>query len=167
LGSNPFEHIRFKPYAEPGVKILDNYYSESDLQPLLKVDSSGLDVTRPGLYLVYYRVTDPSGNTSARVQRLVTVRQFTSVQNQEGQDLPYQIYPNPAKDKVNIIPRADEHIVKIKILNVLGEEVYMLNNITKQNELSISLNENFTKGVYILFMQNDKEEWMSAKFVVE
>lgn len=73
-----------------GVKDLETYVGDTvayragitvtddrDTQPILEVDSSGVDLTTPGVYTVTYRATDGAGNTQTATAK-VTVRKKTS-----------------------------------------------------------------------------------------
>lgn len=55
-----------------GVTVTDDY----DAKPVLSVDSSGVDLSAPGVYTVTYRATDSAGNTQT-VTAKITVRKKT------------------------------------------------------------------------------------------
>jgi hypothetical protein len=61
------------------------------------------------------------------------------------------VYPNPAKNRVNILSNQDYYNAHILILNILGEAVYSSKGIDlqKENVFSIELN-NFSAGTYFI-----------------
>ena len=63
-------------YVDEGVTASDA--EDGDLIGSVVIDSSGVDLSRPGTYTVRYNVTDSSGNTADEVTRLVRVRDSTA-----------------------------------------------------------------------------------------
>jgi hypothetical protein len=64
------------------------------------------------------------------------------------------LYPNPASDIVNLNVSSGISIEKIRVLNLAGQEVYVLKNANSPT-LSIDLNP-LVIGVYIVEIQSDK-----------
>ncbi|MES2561086.1 MAG: immunoglobulin-like domain-containing protein, partial [Bacteroidota bacterium] len=163
LGNNPFEHIRFTPYVEPGVKIKDNYYADSTLQTLLVVDQTKLDVNIPGLYFVNYTVTDPSGNKSRKVQRLVTVIEVTGI-SELSSNSNLSIYPNPSKGLFTIANKTNTSIVSVQVMDAVGKAVYT--KATQSNEVTVDLTL-MNKGLYFVIIKDSTGKEYSSKIVVE
>lgn len=62
----------------------------------------------------------------------------------------FQIYPNPASDKITLIFNENEiSNRKIEIVNSLGQTVYNTNAILKNGTMIISI-ENYPKGLYFI-----------------
>ena len=59
-------------WKDPGVNISDVYYTQAQLEPLVK-QTNNIDTTLLGNYTVTYRLTDPSGNKAVPVTRIVKV----------------------------------------------------------------------------------------------
>ena len=75
------------------------------------------------------------------------------ISEQELNDL-ITLYPNPASDIVILNVSSDISIEKIRVLNLAGQEVYVLKN-TVSPTLSIDINS-IKSGVYIIELQTDK-----------
>ena len=70
-----------------------------------------------------------------------------------------QIYPNPAKNIINI--KYNSEIEKISIFDYLGKEI--LTQIQNNNEINV---ENLSKGIYTIEIQLENEK-VSKKFIKE
>ncbi len=78
---------------------------------------------------------------------------ITSV-DEAKQELPISIYPNPAKDIVNVVfPSLENN--EISVYNVLGEVVYQ-NNRSTSNQVSINLS-NQPNGVYFIKVKSGNQ----------
>lgn len=78
-----------------------------------------------------------------------------------------EIYPNPVKNKLNILSKQDYNNVEISIINILGETVYFAKNVhlQKNSALPVELN-NYSTGIYIVQIKQ-KDLIYSGKIVVE
>jgi hypothetical protein len=76
LGVNPLvTHHRFTAYVDPGVKLVDNYYSDAALRGFV-VNTAFIRTDmwmNRDMYFVPYDLTDPSGNKAQTTERLVEV----------------------------------------------------------------------------------------------
>ena len=71
VGANPQTIEAGSPYVELGATALDNY--DGDLTGAIVIDSSAVDTSTLGSYVVTYDVTDSSGNPAVQVTRTVDV----------------------------------------------------------------------------------------------
>lgn len=76
LGANPATLECGDTYESPGVYAWD--FCEGVVSDLVNIDTSQLDTQLEGTYIVYYSVTDTSGNTSPTLQRTVDVVDTTN-----------------------------------------------------------------------------------------
>ncbi len=162
LGKNPLRHNRFTPYEDPGVKLVDNYYSDAALRGLLVTDLSGLNIDIPGLYFVTYSVTDPSGNVSRGAQRLVEVVEFTGL----GDDLSktsISIFPNPGNGLFTVT--SESAINSVKVMDILGKVVYDQQSMSKtKTELDLT---RFEKGIYFIRLETEDGRSGVQKVIIQ
>lgn len=71
LGPNPLILQVGDTYVEPGATVTDN--TDEDLSGALVIDSSAVDTSTLGTYIVTYDVSDSSGNAATQVTRTVEV----------------------------------------------------------------------------------------------
>jgi PKD repeat protein len=161
LGVNPLTHHRFTAYVDPGVKLVDNYYSDATLRGLLVTDLSGLNVDEPGLYFVRYYLTDPSGNKAQTTERLVEVVEFTGI-NELETATNLNVYPNPNNGIFTLKVPAAVQLKGITVIDILGREVKTLTYTN--NAIDIS---DLHKGIYYIIAEDKDGEKYSSKIVIE
>jgi hypothetical protein len=161
LGKNPYTHARFNPYEDPGVKIIDNYYSDAALRGLLVTDESKLNVDIPGLYFVNYSLTDPSNNKAAVVKRLVEVVEFTGLK-ETGKGVQLDVFPNPTQGLITI--ETASNIRNVKVFDIVGKVVMDVNLSGRTTQLDLT---QLHKGIY--FIQLDTQDGKSGvqKIIVQ
>ena len=71
VGVNPQAIDIRQPYVEFGAQAVDNV--DGDLTASIVIDSSSVDTSTPGAYIVTYDVTDTAGNDAITVSRTVKV----------------------------------------------------------------------------------------------
>jgi len=80
----------------------------------------------------------------------------------------FNIYPNPAKDKLNIrFDLQNAMDMKMEIFNVQGQSLFVLNEgafTSGTHQMSIDISD-FTKGVYYLKISNDTQN-LTTRFIV-
>ncbi len=141
--------IDFNPLH--GLIIEDNYYSQSELLPLVEIRESNVNPFSVGKYTASYQVMDPSGNKSAIIWRNIEISEacelVTSIETIESSAV--GVYPNPSTGKftVKMINRND-NIESIEILNAVGAVVKVINNVSN-NETLIDLTDE-TSGIYLI-----------------
>ena len=76
------------------------------------------------------------------------------------------IYPNPCNSYVNIALSSDiNQVNSIEVYNILGELVYVMEDISMQREVKI-FTGNLTNGVYFVTVSND-DGYQAARFIKE
>ncbi|MEI6508953.1 MAG: immunoglobulin-like domain-containing protein [Bacteroidota bacterium] len=153
LGANPYYHPQHQQYVDPGITIIDNYYNEAQLLPLLVIDTLKLD--NLGSYKVTYKLTDPSGNVANSVSRLVII-QYLGI-NEIKNSLNFNVYPNPVSDFIYIENKEPNcEMQSLKILDITGKQVFS-QNVTKEKitdyKLDIGKLEN---GIYLLQIETNE-----------
>lgn len=73
LGQTPLQLIMGERYVEPGAYAIDNIDDQTELSAKIQIDSSNVNVDRPGEYTVYYNVADNAGNKATQIERKVVV----------------------------------------------------------------------------------------------
>lgn len=73
----------------------------------------------------------------------------------------FRIYPNPAKDFLNISTLNNVNIESVKLFNLIGKEVYSGDSSTQQINIS-----NLNKGLYLLKIEADSGS-LNKKVIVE
>ncbi len=139
---------RWESFTDSGVTILDNYYDEATLRPLVQA-TSNLNIDYPGLYSICYQVTDPSGNVSNQVCRTIRVDEnLTSAQTPESLNL--NAYPNPTQGsftlQLNGVLAED---AQVQLRDMAGRLVYQA--VLKAGETQLAIQpEQLRGGLYIL-----------------
>lgn len=151
-----------------GTKILDSVYVDQNY-------NSGNWITIKNCYLtndfdVQIRVVDDGGATVGMVLRTDAIKlsytglssRTEEISNMPGEFKLFQNYPNPFNPSTSItyhLPNAG--LVKLKIYNILGEEIASLVNeeqpagIYSINWNAVSVNSGLASGVYICSIQVD------------
>ena len=89
--------------------------------------------------------------------------QFTSFVGVNDFDVDYMVYPNPATDVFNIKLSTSGSDVKVKVMNVLGGEVFTTSLKNGVNKLDVS---ELTNGVYFYTILQNGKEIETKKLVV-
>jgi len=149
LNGLPVQKVqRWSNFNDPGVSMTDNYYSSSTLNDSLKIVSD-VDMSWIGSYSVCYQVTDPSGNKSNQVCRVVeVVENTTSVQ--AGILEQVNVYPNPNKGIFQLDLGSNLGVdVRVELVDLAGKVIHqqLINDGVQHTELSI---QNLASGTYVL-----------------
>jgi hypothetical protein len=81
---------------------------------------------------------------------------FTGITENFFENNPLKIYPNPTKDKLNIeFEVAETTKIKLEVLTLLGQSVYVQNELNHKQEIDIS---SLPEGIYFLKLQRDSEQ---------
>jgi len=140
------------PYVDPGVQVLDNYYSEKSLESMLQTTST-VNVFVPDAYTYTYKLTDSSGNVADPVTRTVIVTSGTGVQDLNGAGV--IAYPNPATNVLNVYlgTLSTSASVTVKVVDMLGQ-VVLSEKVNNAHEL-VSLDvASLKSGMYMIIVDN-------------
>lgn len=69
VSKTPIEIKQGHPYETDKVKVSDNY----DPNPVVEINTDGLDISTPGTYDVIYTATDRSGNIATEIQKVTVL----------------------------------------------------------------------------------------------
>lgn len=134
-----------------GVIVEDNYYSSAELMPLVEVIYSDVNIFIEGIYKNLYVVTDPSGNRSEEVWRVVEVNKNCEVLSSVssiGDNAHVTVYPNPSNGIFEInLDKLSNKVESIEIINSVGERIMNIDNNNIQKLISVDLS-GFATGVY-------------------
>ena len=158
-------------WAMSGLIVKDNYYSSSDLMPLIKVVYSNVNIYEAGAYSINYSIIDPAGNEAAIVSRTVYVQYPPNCQNTflGNADLKLEdavsVYPNPTSGKVNVaFSLNNNEPLQVSVVNAVGANVanYSFEGGVGNQEIDLG---SFGTGVYFIRMTNNGQSTMK-KLVV-
>jgi len=152
LGEDPFVIYRYNKFVDPGVIISDNYYTESQLQPMLKADYSKVKNDVPGIYYVSFNLTDPSGNIAKEVLRTVIVRAKIGGINSISTTEKIKIYPNPSNGKFIIDNENGTSIQSIKVYAIIGSLVKEITVTGTNKTIEVDLT-GINEGMYIVKLE--------------
>lgn len=145
-------HPRWKVWVDPGTTITDNYYTT-----LTPVIGGTLDVNTPGVYVLTYDVTDPSGNKADQVTRVVNVTDpWTGVS--VALENAVTVYPNPNNGKFNIEASfGQESDLKVELYNAVGAKIQDMYS-GKASTLNLKADlSNLAAGTYIVKITSNDE----------
>jgi hypothetical protein len=81
---------------------------------------------------------------------------FTGITENFFENNPVKIYPNPTKDKLNVeFEVAETTKIKLEVLTLLGQSVYVQNELNHKQEIDIS---SLPEGIYFFKLQRDSEQ---------
>jgi hypothetical protein len=146
-----------------GIATTDNYYSPSQLKPLIEIVNQNVNIWEEGIYNITYRVTDPSGNTSEDFTRYVYFTYWpkcfnstVSVDDVKAEDK-VNVYPNPSSGLVNIdLGGALANNATVEVYNALGQLVTSKTYSEVSGKFDVDLSGN-AAGVYTIKLIVDGE----------
>jgi hypothetical protein len=116
----------------------------------------------PGTYSVSLIASDSCGNSDTTTQSLV-ITTVTKTENLENLEKNIRIYPNPTKGYITI--DYEEPIEEIRIINLLGTEVFSQKNMkTGKNVIHL---DTYTRGVYYIELKLNSSLSISKKLVLQ
>ena len=116
--------------------------------------------------LIYYETEENTSGIGGGITNIVKMK----YQPIDGNSLPlsistskikqnelFHIYPNPTENTINIdLTRENPSNISIKVINVLGEEIYTINRPNKLNQIDLSA---FNAGVYFVRISSSQKEF--------
>ena len=78
LGNAEISIIQDNKYTDPGVKAVDNY--DGDISNKVEIDMSSLDVSKPGEYIITYKIKDSSGNENQTERKIIVNKKVVKEQ---------------------------------------------------------------------------------------
>jgi len=136
LGDEALAVCRWSHYVDAGYTVKDNYNKAKDLV----IDILGSFITNggtatSGIFTLYYKATDQSGNFSYSEQRIIKVKDATDItcnsSIEEGLNLEkyINIFPNPNNGKFIVKTNLNESDnIQFRISNILGKDVRIFQN---------------------------------------
>ena len=188
INSNSIYNFNVNPFAQPWVDYNKNDYShlwklyESDAfgnesSFILKQTKTGTNPTFSGLTQgKYYTIKHGVWNSCFpwKEHRKVVYMsggsplfKSTNISKEDTENIKskFNIYPNPTKDIVNIEYLGSNELIEfVKILNLMGQEVFVKYN-PNSNKTQIDLSS-FNKGLYIINVKTTKNNFID-KIVIE
>ncbi len=165
LGGETVNLGRWCEFKDPGVELLDNFDTDSDMrQPGRYIVSCTLPLIPgytdrwfgdvPGLFSISYRVTDLSGNQSELAIRYINVMSTSCVNGVAeaiNVDKLMNIYPNPSNGIFNVkLLQALDQDIKLAVYDIQGK-LLTSKLIDGQNLREESLDlSGADKGIYLL-----------------
>ena len=158
-------------WAFSEVSVEDNYYSNDELLPLVKVLDHNVNIYVPGIYHINYQVIDPSGNKSQVVLRPVFV-QFppncsnSFLANEElTLDKKVMVHPNPTEGKFQVsYSFQNNETAKVVVMD-------MMSKVVREGNLQGGIGaeyfdlSNMAAGTYLVRISNNKES-ITEKLIV-
>jgi len=151
-----------------GLQITDNYYSPATLLPAVVLINHNINSWEAGVYYANYRVTDPSGNTSAVVSRPVFVGYPPNCQNtlnswnlatgvnEFNLDAAVNVFPNPTNGKLSISYKLNNaNPVSIEVYNATGVKVAEVGNAATGMATSTVDLSGASEGIYLVRLSNN------------
>lgn len=151
----------------------DNYYGPDQLLPRVEIIQQNVNPWESGNYFITYRVTDPSGNTSAPLTRQVIYTYWprcynstVSIDQQKAADETVSVYPNPSSGLVNIdLKGVMAENVNIEVYNQVGQLVYSATYNESKGLFEIDLRDQ-ASGVYTIKLISDGQV-ISKRVVIQ
>lgn len=141
-----------------GLNVSDNYYTFTELKPLIQVVSQNINIWEEGIYQITLRVTDPSGNRSEDFVRYIQYTYPPSCSNSTdiGQmpeaEKTFRLYPNPSSSVFTIeLNSADLLGTVIRIMDMTGNVVKEMIAGSTQIEVDMS---GYSAGIYMVELKS-------------
>ncbi len=156
-GEYTFDILAGEDFNYPYVEAEDN--AMGDVTYLIMVDDSQVDWNTPGMYELYYVITDNAGNTNTLVFYINVTGENTSIEQLAS--IQWNMYPNPTQDQINF--QIDKTIINeieyIFIQNMTGQI------LQKLNKYHTSINvEHLSAGIYTIQIQLKNGKILNKKF---
>lgn len=167
LGASTIDLVWMDTFTDPGVKVIDNYDSDADLQARVKRVTT-LDTTADGRYFgghrgwkeIRYNVSDVAGNVAREMRRTIYVDFRSGLKNAAKTNGSLSVYPNPNNGVFTLtMKEALQGTTTITLYNILGAKVYSetveAKNLTAHDVSASRL----APGVYVLNVLNNGKQY--------
>ncbi|MBI3234712.1 MAG: DUF5011 domain-containing protein [Bacteroidetes bacterium] len=153
-GNSLVKSVQGSSYIDAGVTITDDYFSSTELLPGYS-SFSNLNNDSIGVYRIFYHVSDPQGNSSDTIWRIIEVVTQSIGINNHTEYEGINLYPNPTSGIFSIeMQLHGAKRVSIEIMNQLGQIVYIHNKVLSIDSQTIDLS-GYLSGVYHLRITYD------------
>lgn len=145
---------RYQGWNDPGIQIMDNYYSTAVLSPLVNITTNYSNGSPEGLYEWCYDLTDPSGNIAQRVCRTIEIIENTTSVQPADLSKSITVFPNPFLNKIQIQASLENQLTgNLKLYSIRGE---LLESLKLDHGVVLEINtQNIAPGSYILVIETD------------
>jgi hypothetical protein len=137
---------------------IENAFSLSQETGLLTVgNQNALDYDiNPSFYLVVEVSDDGSGNLTNQALITVNLYELASDGGFEQNNISCNVFPNPAKDIINVkVKNFEAGITTISIMDLSGTTIIIEEFLEKGSQLSKQIDiERLNKGLYLISIQN-------------
>ncbi len=163
LGNDPYYVLLGDtPYKDPGIKVTDNYYSQTQLTIIANAQS--VNVLKEGQYFVTYNAEDPSGNVAAQKNRLVIVVPSINGLNEAITNAGIVLYPNPANDILHIDLK-NGGLTSIAVTDIQGRVLDVNAEALNSKQYSVNIS-NLPAGLYLVRMETEEGKVLNTKFTI-
>jgi hypothetical protein len=153
----------FKNWAN-FISASDNFYATNTLSVIPKGSFVADSTQIPGVYTLYYSVTDGSGNVTNSSTIIVNVRSekdfycTTGINNGSELSKAITIYPNPSTGLFTVNTNlSSSKTARIVVTNMLGQDVATVNNQAMgQGQFNLDLRSQ-AAGVYLVNIYTENE----------
>jgi hypothetical protein len=133
-------------YTDLGATAMDN--KDGNITAKI-IRTSAVDSSKVGTYLISYVVSDMAGNKDS-ITRTVVVYQLTSINENELTYALVNVFPNPAKDIINVSASGFQTLpLTISIVDLSGRTLSSKTFTTNTVNYSFNTTE-LNSGVYFL-----------------
>jgi hypothetical protein len=89
---------------------------------------------------------------------------ISGIQTLSNQQASFELYPNPSNSKINILASGNNKIESIKLVSILGEEIF--SNIINSNQASIDVSS-FSKGLYLIQIIYENKKIATRRIAIQ
>ncbi|MDL5049648.1 DUF5011 domain-containing protein [Oscillatoria amoena NRMC-F 0135] len=164
IGADTVYHPKGQKYTDLGATACDDM--DGNISANVNINTSTVDTTNEGTYIVTFTVADAAGNNAAPVTRVVIVQKGQSIADL-GKNINMGLYPVPVANTLNLAIGSNyDDVATVNILDITGKTVATHNISFSAGNNTISLPADaLSSGIY--FCQFSSKYFNSVqKFVV-
>ncbi len=133
-----------------------------DTANLFDIQLSGFNSAPSGTHFMVVNIKDITNTPSYNKDIVFVINKFpTNVPKTTRPDENITLYPNPAKNELNVLFNADADVKIISIYNLIGKAVNVY-RLTSNNSAKLDI-ENMPSGVYFLRMIDSKGQVIATR----